>query len=80
MNTQERSDGAALFDGLPMPVCLVDADWRLVAMNPSALSFWGMEPLLGGRRCKPCASCRRSVMGGTRVQEQAFACHAGSPR
>ena len=47
MNTQERSDGAALFDGLPMPVCLVDADWRLVAMNPSALSFWGMEPLLG---------------------------------
>ena len=48
MKTQEQSDGSALFDGLPMPVCLVDADWRLVAMNPSALSFWGMEPSLGG--------------------------------
>ena len=44
MKTQERSDGSALFDGLPMPVCLVDADWLLVAMNPAALAYWGMEP------------------------------------
>ena len=44
METQEHSYGSALFDGLPMPVCLLDADWRLVAMNPSALAYWGMEP------------------------------------
>ena len=44
MKTQEHSYGSALFDGLPMPVCLVDADWLLMAMNPAALAYWGMEP------------------------------------
>lgn len=39
-----RSDlTSALFDGLKIPVCLVDADGRLVAMNRSALSFWSTD-------------------------------------
>ncbi len=33
----------AFFDGLPLPACLVDADGRLVDMNPSALAFWGVD-------------------------------------
>ena len=56
MNTQEQSafdhhPRLALFDGLPVPVCLVDGDCRLVDMNRSALSFWGVEPgdVLGQR-------------------------------
>jgi diguanylate cyclase (GGDEF)-like protein len=36
--------GDALFDGLPMPVCLVDADCRITGLNRSARSFWGIEP------------------------------------
>ena len=49
MDTQEQSafdphPRLALFDGLPVPVCLVGADCRLVDMNHSALSFWGVEP------------------------------------
>lgn len=34
----------ALFDGLPVAVCLVDAEGRLVAMNRRALASWGVEP------------------------------------
>ena len=48
MSTQEKPSHhhprLALFDGLPVPVCLVDSDCRLVDMNRSALSFWGVEP------------------------------------
>ncbi len=49
MNTQEQSafdhhPRLALFDGLPVPVCLVDGECRIVDMNSSALSFWGVEP------------------------------------
>ena len=34
----------ALFDGLPVPVCLVDGSGRLVALNRRALAFWALEP------------------------------------
>ena len=49
MNTQEQSTfdphpRLTLFDGLPVPVCLVDGECRLVDMNRSALSFWRVEP------------------------------------
>ena len=49
MDTQEQSafdlhPRLALFDGLPIPVCLVNTDCRLVDMNPSALAFWGVDP------------------------------------
>ena len=49
MNTQEQTafdahPRLALFDGLPVPVCLVDGECRIVDMNRGALSFWGVEP------------------------------------
>jgi diguanylate cyclase (GGDEF)-like protein len=39
----------ALFHGLPLPVCLVDASGRLVAMNRHAAAYWATDPaaLLG---------------------------------
>ena len=48
MNAQEQPAFAphprlALFDGLPVPVCLVDGECRIVDMNHSALSFWGVD-------------------------------------
>ena len=56
MNTQERSTfdthpRLALFEGLSVPVCLVDGEGRIVDMNRSTLSFWGVEPgnVLGQR-------------------------------
>lgn len=33
-----------MFDGLPVPVCLVDSAGDLVAMNRAAVAFWGREP------------------------------------
>ncbi len=49
MNTQapERPDcppGHALFDGLPVPVCLVDRRGCLVAMNHAARCYWDVDP------------------------------------
>ena len=35
--------GHDLFEGLPVPVCLVNAEGILVGLNRSALSFWGVE-------------------------------------
>ena len=35
--------GQGLFEGLPVPVCLVDAEGLLVGLNRSALAFWGIE-------------------------------------
>ncbi len=48
MNAQEKPSFGlhprlSLFDGLPVPVCLVDGECHLVDMNRSALSFWGVE-------------------------------------
>ncbi len=36
--------GRAFFDGLPIPVCLVDPVGHLVALNACAMSFWGVRP------------------------------------
>ncbi len=36
--------GRTLFDGLPVPACLVDGDGRLVALNRGAVAFYGVEP------------------------------------
>ena len=47
MSTQEQSafdPRLALFDGLPIPVCLVDGDCRIVSLNSEALAFWGLPP------------------------------------
>lgn len=33
-----------MFDGLPVPVCLVDSAGDLVAMNRAAVAFWGRGP------------------------------------
>ncbi len=48
MDTEGRPSfdaSLALFDGLPVPTCLVaTADGRLVAMNRRAVAFWGVEP------------------------------------
>ncbi len=32
-----------VFDYLPVPICVLDSDCRLVAMNPAAERFWGMR-------------------------------------
>ena len=40
----EADAARGLFDALPLPVCLVDANGRVIALNRSALSFWGIEP------------------------------------
>ncbi len=42
-SSSDPNPGRAVFDGLPVPVCLVDADGRLVALNRSARSFWEVE-------------------------------------
>ncbi len=54
MSTQEWSSSAlnlghTLFDGLPVPVCLVDMAGHLLALNRRALGFWQVPPgaLLG---------------------------------
>ncbi len=32
-----------VFDHLPIPICVLDGDCRLVAMNPAAEHFWGAD-------------------------------------
>ena len=49
MATQSSSSpdprlGYALFDGLPLPVCLVADTGSLVAMNRQAMAFWDVDP------------------------------------
>jgi diguanylate cyclase (GGDEF)-like protein len=36
--------GHGLFDGLPLPVCLVDSACRVIALNRNARSFWDVDP------------------------------------
>ncbi len=47
-----RPDEAArlLYEGLPTPICLLDAQGRLVGMNPSAERFWDLRLFEAGGR------------------------------
>ena len=34
--------GPGLFDALPLPICVVDRACRIVALNPEAVTYWGV--------------------------------------
>ena len=39
----ESDAKSTLFDGAPIPICLVDGECRILDLNPAAVAFWGLD-------------------------------------